>query len=416
MLFGGRVLSFWQPYLISALVGLLVGLEREKAHPAQGTMGVRTFLLMSLLGAAAGAMESEGFQLLIAFFALALVVSSYVLQARRDGKDADLGLTTEFAAGLVFCLGYASHTAPTLAALLGPAVALILFSKTTLHRFSRALQPAELEAALLLLLGGVVVVNLVPDKAIDPWSLFNPRKFGLLILTLATLEFSSYALVKLIGERRGSLLVGFLGGLVSSTAVTVSAARQAKATPGSWRTALASTLAAKLAALSELLLIVGLVSPSLLLGVLPAVLAGLCVGALAVALIARGRHGGEPAPLKLRSPLDWKGVLRLSLILAAILGAISATRAWLGDQGTRALSFLTGLFELHGVSLANATLFAQEALEHEVARDGILLAVLASLVAKVALAWSLERGPYARGLTLAFVPLALAVLAAALLR
>ncbi len=115
-------------------------------------------------------------------------------------------------------------------------MALILFSKTWLHRFTNAIKPSELQAALLLLLAGVSIISLVPDSPIDRWAIFNPRKFGYIVLILATLEFSSYVLTKMIGQKTGTLVVGFLGGLVSSTAVLVSTARRAKIEPKSWRT------------------------------------------------------------------------------------------------------------------------------------------------------------------------------------
>lgn len=405
-------MSQWQPYLIAMIVGLLIGIEREKAHPDQDTMGIRTFLLISLLGSLAGGLQTPWLAVVLAVFCMGLILTSYFFQSRMDDKKADLGLTTEFAGALVFCLGYAAHFIPTVAAILGPMVALILFSKTALHRFSHSIKPIELETALLLLLAGVVVINLVPDKAVDPWDVFNPHQFGILILTLATLEFSSYALVKIIGEKKGTLLVGFLGGLVSSTAVLLSSAKQAKRAPESWRTLASSALAAKLAALAELLLIVGLISTDLLLHVLAPILAALLAGGLILFILA-WKSNGHDSGLALKSPLDWPGVLRLSLILGAILAALSLAEVWLGNQGTLVLSFVTGLFELHGVSLANATMFSQKQLGLETAKVSILLAAIASLVAKIAISWSIERKAFARTITAAFLPMAAVIVAIA---
>jgi len=179
----------------------------------------------------------------------------------------------------------------------------------------------------------------------------------------------------------------------------LSTARTASASPGKWRTQLCSALAAKLASFLELFLIVGLVSPVLLGRLALPVGAGIVVGGIALAILAR--EGAEPAvKLDLKSPLDWRGVLRLSVTLTAILALISLAELWLGAGATLAISFVTGLFELHGVSLANATMQGQGQLGLGAATGGVLLAVVASQVAKIVLAWALAGGVYARVLTL----------------
>jgi uncharacterized membrane protein (DUF4010 family) len=120
-------LDQWQPYLIAVVIGLLVGIERERAHPNQKAMGVRTFLLISLLGAIAGGLQNPWLATLLTAFALSLIVVSYFLQSSSKSSEIDRGLTTEFAAGLIFSLGFISHQSPSLAAMLGPLVAMILF-------------------------------------------------------------------------------------------------------------------------------------------------------------------------------------------------------------------------------------------------------------------------------------------------
>jgi uncharacterized membrane protein (DUF4010 family) len=367
-------------------------------------MGVRTFFLISLLGAISGGFSDRLISVLIAAFALGLILTSYFNLTKESGPKIDRGLTTEFAAGIIFCLGYAAHQTPIFSALMGALVAILLFSKKVLHRFTSSVKPEELQAALFLLLGGVIVVGLVPNRLIDPWGIFNPKKFGYLILTLATLEFFSYLATKVIGEKQGALVFGFLGGLVSSTSVLLSSARRSSKYPEHWRTLLTSAIAAVLASLLELLLIVGLVSHELLLRIAMPVLAGIAFGGVFLFFVSQRNVllGQEQA---LASPLDWKGVFRLSFLLGAILASISLVQIWLGDRATFALSFVTGLFELHGVSLANATLLNQGRLTMETASTSILIAAIGSLLAKIAISWSVNRGAFSRGLTVVFVPM-----------
>ncbi len=410
------MLNNWQAYIIAIAIGLLIGIEREKAHPDQKSMGVRTFLLVSLLGAVAGGLNSHWLASLAAIFAFGLVLISYFNQTRLNikvgARELDLGLTTEFAGGIVFCLGYMAHSQPALSATLGPIVAVVLFSKSSLHGFTQKIKMSELEAALLLALAAVVIVTLVPDKTIDPWEVFNPKKFSFLILTIAALEFSSYVLAKIVGTRAGSLLVGFLGGLVSSTAVLLTSARRAAKSPEAWRTFSCSAIAAKIASFMQGLLIVGLVAPEMILRLATIVGAGIAVGGIALVFLAVKKDKHQPE-LDLKSPLEWKGVLRLSLLLATILALISIAQIWLGDNATYLMSFLAGLFELHGVSLANATMFTQQKLTLDTAIYATVFAVIASLVAKTVMSWIITRGTFSRVISVVFLLMASAIGSAA---
>ena len=399
----------WKPYFISIAVGLLVGIERENSKADQKALGVRTFLLLSLLGAIAGEIQILWLTAIVSIFALGLIFTSYIIQIFSQPAEVHLGLTTEFAAGIVFITGLIAHSSPVIAATIGPVVALILFSKVTLHRFTHDIKPLELKAAITILLIAAVVIDLVPDSTIDPWGLLNPRNFGLLVLTLATLEFSSYLLLKAIGEKKGSLVIGFLGGLVSSTAVLLSSAKQSKLKTDSWRFFLCTVLVAQLASLIELLVIVFLISQILFMSIIPAVISGVIFCGICLALLWRNQVP-QISELTLKSPLDWRGVFRLSVIFAILLAMVSSAERWLGNDAIFTLSFLSGLFELQGISLANATLFSQDHVSIEVASRSILLAVIASLFAKILTSCFLTRNRFSIFLTLIFIPMIAIVL------
>lgn len=391
------------PFTISILIGLLVGIERERSHPAQGAMGVRTFLLISLLGFLAGWIQNIWVGIITSVFALSIILFSYVTSVRspRNHSKHDRGMTTEIAAAVIFALGFTSHQDPALVALIGPLVALVLFSKKSLHRFTALIKPSELEAAILLLLIGVSVVSVLEDKVVDPWGLFNPKKFGMLILMLAVLEFSSYLAIKFLGARKGPYVIGFLGGLVSSTAVTLSIAREANKSPESWRRLSGTVLIAKVASLSELILIVAFVAPSLLLLAAPPILAAIFVGVTAVVILERVPQSSSHQ-MQLPSPLDLKGVLRLAILLAAILAAVGVTRRLLGEDATALVTFLAALFEAHGSALATVTLFEQGNLSERAAVGNLILVAAASMVAKIGICWVIDRGRFAKMASVVF--------------
>ncbi len=394
-------LELWQAYLISTAIGLLIGIEREKSHPNGQSMGVRTFVLIALLGAVAGGLEKLWISALISAFCFVLIALSYFNMTRAKQRP-DIGLTTEFAAGIVFALGFLSHTRPVLISVLGPAVATVLFAKAPLHSFTRQIKKSEMQAALLLLLVGVIVVNLLDDRVIDPWGIFNPRKFGILILVLAALEFGSYILSKVLGQKSGSMVLGFVGGLVSSTAVMLSSAKMAAKTPSAWRSRAISAIAAKLAALMEAALILAMVSTGLFVKLILPLGGCFLVGAGALVLLTF-RSKDQKENFELRSPLDWRGIIRLAVLLGILLGLIAIVRRSLGESATLAVTFLGGLFELHGITLANATMFASDQLSLESAIYGILVAVTASLVAKIFIAWMTVRNSFSTAITVIFI-------------
>lgn len=401
-----------RPFAITFLVGLLIGIEREKSHPqVKMSMGVRSFLLMALLGAWAGWTASPWLSAMTAVFVFGLILVSYLRLGLQNAPE-DLGLTTEIAAGLTFVLGYASHQAPGLVTLFGPLVALILFSKRHLHEWSRRMTEGELNAVILLLLIGIGLLPFVPDEPVDPWKLVNPQNFAALVLVLAALEFFSYLALKFLGDRNSSLLVGFLGGLVSSTAVTVSTARDARNEPRSWPRFATTVLVAQVASLCQLLLVVLFLSPPLARAVaIPVGVAMILAAAASFWLISRSDRGAFR--IELPSPLDLKGVLKLAAFLGGILIAVGAAQRYLGDAGSQAVSFMSGFFELQGAAFANASALDRERVSLEVAARGTELAVLASFITKVVLGWTLGSRSYARLVTAVMILISAGLFAAA---
>lgn len=387
------------PFLVSLALGFLIGLERERSKNVGGALGLRTFTLLALLGSVAGALREAWLAAVLAAASLGLVLLAYFRET-KPGRHADRGLTTEIAACLVFALSYFSHGNAALVALLSCIAALLLFWKARLHRFSEKLRPRELEAALVLLLVGIAVLGFSVDKAIDPWGLLNPRKFGLIVLMLGGIEFASYVAVKVIGPRKSPLVIGFLAGIASSTALTVSIAHRSRRHPSSWRVDAAMVVSGKIASLLLLAVLAGGVSGGLALP------AGVMVGAAALAggagawLLLGGQERIEgPAQLG-ESPLNVRGVLRLSVLLAAVLGVVALAQHFSGALGRNAAAALAGLFELHGVSLATATLHSQERLSTAEALTTLRIAVFADLAAKASIAAFLARNRFAAALGL----------------
>ena len=258
-----------------------------------------------------------------------------------------------------------------------------------------------LKASITVLSFTLLIAVFAPDVPLDPWGLFNPKKFGYIILTLALLEFLSYITLKFVGEKIGAILMGFLGGFVSSTAVTLSSARHATKNPELWRTFAVATIAAVLASFIELLSIVFWISRPLLTRISAAIVITFLTGVAAM-LILRRENSAQKSEVILNSIFDLKGIFRSSILFIFMLALIKLAENNLGHEITYGLSFLTGLFELHGITFANATLFSNSQKTLQMTNSCILLAVVASLFSKMAISWSLNRGRFSVVLSIVF--------------
>ena len=160
----------------------------------------------------------------------ALVIVGYFINA-KPGPD-DKGLTTEIAAMVVFLLGPMVMLGDQALAIgLGVITAAVLAYKQPLHGFVEKLGWDDVYAGVRLLIATFIALPLLPDRAIDPWGALNPYKLWLLVILISSLSLVGYVLTRWLGPTRGAALTGLTGGLVSSTAVTLSFSKEAREKP-----------------------------------------------------------------------------------------------------------------------------------------------------------------------------------------
>lgn len=378
-------------FAISLALGLLIGADRERSHP-EGiqSAGVRTFGLIGLLGTISAFAGSSLLAIEITCIVFSLIALGYLRSTRNSSEHNDIGITTEISAVMVFALGYLAFTERGLATLLGGMILLILVSRHWLHQFVRkTLLPAEINAAVTLLVFVMVAVPFLPNRTVDPFGLINPNRLALLAAVIAGMQFSGYVAQRALGQKRGLLLSGFLGGLVSSTAVFATLPAQLKLIPEGVRPVAASAVLATVATLVELLVILFSASSSLGQSLAFPILAMISTGLVFAWIFARRAKANESMPSSL-NPLDVRAVLKLWLIVGGMLFVIAAVQKTYGSRAVGIATFLGGLFEVHGVSLATATLHFQGKMTLPEASIGIGTAVIASFISKWGLLWGLS--------------------------
>ena len=387
-----------QPFAISLLIGLGVGIERErKTQEGKGTLGVRTFALVALSGTVAGQIKSSALTAGLSLVLAALLAAGYLRASKLvDSKEIDVGLTTEIAAILVFAVGYLACTERLLAGVLGVVIVTILYSRRFLHLFSREfLKPADIAATLFLAILAFIIIPVMPDHAIDPWNLVNPRNMAQIILLIGGVEFGGYMVERLAGLKIGSLATGFFGGLASSTTVFVTVSKIARADGMRVWTAISAGLAAVVATLFLFVAIVIATSPGLFISVCLPALASAMTAVIGAYLAMRKASGLALTGTSEASPLDIRGILKLSAFVFGLLALAAVAKAQFGASGVRIVAFVSGLFELHATALAAARLHQIADLTAFEATQTLLIAALASMISKLVICWTIGFGRFA---------------------
>lgn len=380
-----------KPFLLSLALGLLVGIERERAFSGENRhlpFGARTFALVALCGTLAAHLGNTGVGIVLAAFVATIAIAAY-LRPPVDGRH-DSGTTTELAAVITFGIGWLAHGEPRLAAMLGVIVVLVLWLKPKIHAFAHGgLNDQEVKAALTFLVIALVVLPLLPDQAVDPWGVFNPSKLWLLFVLIAGVGFAGYIAVRALGPARGLATAGFFAGLVSSTAATLSLSQRAKAQPELSASFATGIVLANVASAVAQGLVVGVAAPALVGRAAFLLGAPVVVGALAtlaaVRFLARNDAVAPDAAFRLANPLELKPALAMAAAFAAVLAVSALAERRFGADGVIVTAAIAGTNDVHAATLAASTLFAAGSILPRVALLAMLVAFVVNMIVKVSI-------------------------------
>lgn len=378
-------------FAISLLTGLLIGLEREHSH-AEGIqpIGVRVFILLSVMGTVAALVHHTQLTLVISGFVFSIILLGYFRATEIKNKNNSLGITTEVSAGIVYCLGYLTFFDNLISIVVAAFVLLVLIERQRLHKLARQkFKSHEIETVIILIIFALGIIPILPNHTIDPWHLFNPRNFGVLIMTIALIQFGGYVAIKLFGEEVGLALTGFLGGLVSSTAVFANVAHTLHTHSKNVPTVIASAIFATLAMLIEVMAIIFVASPDFLFYIIKPMMVMCGVSLLCIFFLLYPNQKKKNALTDNVHPLNLASLFRTMFLIAATLILIAIARHFVGTEAVLIVSFLTGLFEIHGISLAAALLYLNQHLAVHTASLILFTALLAAFVSKFFLLWTL---------------------------
>ncbi len=381
-------------------LGVLLGLEREHSHPDTLFAGVRTFGLISLAGGMAAYVGGPLGQPALAVALFAAIAALVVVSTALGTRQGDLGITTEVSALLAFVLGFLCVSERvTLAAGLAVASAGVLALKQWLHDLAHRIESADVSAALKFAIVTLIILPLVPDQTYGPppFDVINPYKLWWMVVLISGLNLASYILVKVLGTEHGVELTGLLGGLVSSTAVSLGLAQRSRAQPEQAPALALGILLAWSVMFFRVVLLVAVVSPALgrqlALG-----MGALGVLSIAIVLVMRGRQqtGHRASVSAGANPFDLGEAIRFGLLFGVVTLLARVAQIAFGDPGLYLAGVLSGLVDVDAVALSMAQLVRTAPESVTVAARAIVIAVLVNTLVKGGMAVFIG-GPELRG-------------------
>ncbi|GAB4481547.1 MAG: MgtC/SapB family protein [Anaerolineae bacterium] len=386
----------WWRFAVALLLGALIGLEREFIQQHTGTpdfAGIRTFSLIALLGAVT-AFLVEPFGLLPLILSLGgvilLVVASYAGGLLRTREED--GITTEVAVLLTFLFGsMVVWDLPELAAALAVITALLLSLKLPLHETVRRMSTSDLRVTLEFGIVSLVILPLLPNETFGPYDILNPFQIWLFVVFISGIGFAGYVLMKVLGAERGTELTGLLGGIVSSTATTLSFASRSREMPELSNEFARAIVLSSTMMVPRVLVLLLVVGPAVVPHVL-APLGAMLIAGIGVVLYLRRRQRQkkgqevEPHDVQVSNPLKLTTAVTFGLMFAVVLMVVQIAQVFFGTAGVYIASLITGLTDVNAITLSAGGLATGGQITTQVAAAAAIIAALTNTLSKAVIA------------------------------
>ncbi len=370
--------------LVAVGLGLLVGFQREWTD--KHVAGIRTFALITLLGTLLGLNADGGGEWPIAAGLVvvgAVIIVGGIMKFQEAEDDDEPGLTTQVAALVMYAVGVAvALDRMALGIIVGGGTAVLLHWKRPLHAFVDRLGETDVRAIIELSLIALVVLPLLPNESLGPYGVLNPFEIWMMVVLIVGISLVGYVAYRLLGTAGGTIVGGVLGGLISSTATTVSYSRRARRFPGASAMAALVIMIASTIVFARVFVEVAVVSPEIVTTVMPPLAAMMALMIiLAAVLYGASQADADPIPVE-DDPSQLPAAIVFGMLYAGVLFAVAAARQHLGDQALYAVAALSGLTDMDAITLSTAQMIKKGRLEVATGWRMILIGAMSNLVFK----------------------------------
>jgi uncharacterized membrane protein (DUF4010 family) len=373
--------------VLALLLGSVIGLQREHVRlreEHQKFAGIRTFTLISLLGALAVYISELTVAWLfgaITILYILFVIAAYMLESHIA---KDIGATTEVASIITFIIGALCALGHIYTPVfITITTASILALKDVLHKFAHRVNEQEIYSTLKFAILAFIILPLLPDKGYGPFGVFNPFYFMLMVVLILGISFVAYILIKLFGAKKGLGLTGALGGMISSTAITTSLSAQSKKGFRNPNLYVFGIVIAGSMMFPRVLIEVWVLNKSLLGNLALPLLTCTGVGLVASYALWRGKDHVDSKPrVEFSSPFTFGPAIKFGIFFAAVLFLTTAGQEIVGEKAIYAVSALSGLADVDAITVSASNLSKSGEIASESATLAILIGVATNTLFK----------------------------------
>ncbi len=392
--------------ILVLILGFLIGMQRSLTYmhtQEKAFAGSRTFAMISLSGYLAGWLGKyiPYFSLLVTAMFIFLFSVAYALKASGLKK---WGMTTHISAVITFFLGLMVwFKLENYAVFIGVLIIVLLEMKPRLRRMEARIDSADINAVILLLVMSFIILPVLPDEMVGPYKLFNPYKTWLMAVIIAAISFVGYVAIKILGQKHGVFLTGAAGGLISSTAVSISLSKMFDK-----RYELLNNYAGGIAIACTFMYIRVLfeafvINQNLAFRLMPAYLGAALTGLLFSYYLYKHSVSADISfenPSISKNPLQLSEALKFGFIFGVIYGAVAFVQTRYGNIGVYIVSFLSGITDVDAITLSLSQLAKDGKLSLIASMNGIVIASVTNSLVKLAVVYVL--GGYGLGVKLSY--------------
>ncbi|MFM2408513.1 MAG: hypothetical protein RL358_1255 [Pseudomonadota bacterium] len=398
-------------FLTSLALGLLIGLERERNPSAKA--GLRTFALVAVFGTLTALLATKISSPWILIAGLLAVTAMIIAAYLNDPvKEDDPGTTTVIALLLSYGLGaMVWYGLATLAVMLAIGITTLLYFKPELRGISQRMTRRDLVAMLQFSVLTFIILPILPNQDFGPYNAFNPHHAWLMVVLISGIGLTGYVALKVVGTRYGAPLLGFLGGLVSSTVTTLIYAKHGKRNPAFASLAASVIVIASIMVMLRLMVLTVVLGESALLHLLSVLACGVVAGLIAALYHWRKMDKASELVIpETSNPAELHTAIGFGLMYVGVLLGASWMKDVAGSQGLYVVALISGLTDVDPITLSSLRMFNHAQLSEQQTVNAISMAFLANLSFKFGLISFIGGWQLARKVVIGFAVIACGIL------
>ena len=369
-------------FVVAIALGFLVGLERESRGnelASKLTAGVRTYTLISLFGFGCAWLYRLNVEFIIPIGILvigAMTLAGYLAKQ----KSGAIGWTSEIAALLTFFVGVLSLVADIwIPMAIGVFTTLLLSEKAQLEQYIDKLDKSEFLAVVKFLLVTLIILPALPDKNFTQFDL-NPYRIWQIVILVSSIGFVGYFLMKKFGDKVGLWLSGLMGGIVTSTAVSIAMGNIAKNNTQLAKRAFQATILASSMMYLRILVIIYFLNSSIAYDIWWKLIVLFLFGLLAAIITHEKNEGVTGSPISsIQNPFEIKPAVMFAFLFILLSIVTISVKQFFGESGLLGLSAIVGVTDIDPFILS---IINKQSLVENVIISAILISMMSNTIVK----------------------------------